>query len=72
MPDDASPAPLTTQLTDEYGDLLPPSLIGRTVEAARTPDAPADELAAARTARADVAAMADAVLRRPGALPPSA
>lgn len=35
MPDDAFPAPLTDQLTDEFGHLLPSSLIDRAVEAAQ-------------------------------------
>lgn len=71
MPEHASTR-LTEQLADEYGDLLPGSLIDRTVASARTAAEPPDELAVARTARADVAAMADAVLRRSGVLPGSA
>lgn len=71
MPKHAS-SRLTAQLAAEYGDLLPLSLIDRTVAAARAAAEPPDELAAARTARADVAAMAEAARRRSGVLPGSA
>ena len=47
------PAPLADQLTAEYGDVLPPTLITSTVAASD----------AEETARADVAALADAVVR---------
>jgi len=58
---------LTVQLTDEFGEAVPAALIARTVEAAsatprRTdPEGTAD--AVAGTARADVAALADAIRR---------
>ena len=51
---------LRDELTAEFGAVLPSSLIDRTVAAVRG----SDELSRARTARADVAALADAVLRR--------
>jgi hypothetical protein len=55
---------LTDDLTVEYGDTLPPALIARTVQAAAdAPDAGAGPGAVERTARADVAALAEAVRR---------
>ncbi len=56
---------LTADLTTEHGDVLSPELIASTVRAAAsTPDAARDESAVEQTARADVAALADAVRRR--------
>jgi hypothetical protein len=56
---------LTSDLTVEHGDVLSPELITSTVRAAAsTPDAVRDADAVERTARADVAALADAVRRR--------
>lgn len=52
-------APLTEQLHAEFGGLLPSSLIDRTVAAVTAPD----PTSLARTARTDLAALADAVVR---------
>jgi hypothetical protein len=57
---------LTAQLTDEFGYLLPASMIESTVQTAA--DVPAagtpDDVEIAATARADVQALAEAVRRR--------
>ena len=60
--------PLAEQLVEEFGHVVPPTLIRSTVVAA-TGSHPAedDDGAAARTARADVEALADAVARRTSA-----
>ena len=50
------------QLADEYADVLPPTIVTATVEAARQPDA----------AREDLDALADAVRRRASARPEGA
>jgi hypothetical protein len=58
---------LTAELTGEFGDLVPATLIESTVRAAgsSTPGAATpDDSDVARTARADVAALAEAVRRR--------
>jgi hypothetical protein len=57
---------LTAQLTDEFGYLLPASMIECTVRtAADVPGAaPADDVVIAATARTDVQALAEAVRRR--------
>ncbi len=59
---DAGDVPaLTSQLVAEYGDLLPPSLIASTVEAAASlPPAYPEEPDLRTRARDDVAALADA------------
>ena len=57
---------LTRELVDQYGDLLPPTLIDSTVQAAgltRRPDTDPEQ-----AAREDVAALADAALRHTNAL----
>jgi hypothetical protein len=59
--------PLTGQLTAEHGDVLPASVIATTVQTvAASPYAERDPLDAERLARADVAALADAVRRSAG------
>ena len=57
---------MTAQLTDEFCDLVPATLIQSAVQTASTgPDvAPADDTGVASTARADVEALAEAVRRR--------
>ncbi len=54
---------LTDDLTVEYGDTVPPTLIARTVRAAAGPDSLSDPAQVERTARADVRALAEAVRR---------
>lgn len=56
---------LTTELTAEYGDVVPPSLIASAVASAAGPARAAanSEQLASETARADVAALAEAVRR---------
>lgn len=61
----APSSPLAAHLAEEYGDLVPPSLIDRAVDAARAATVPGDA-AVADTARADVAAIAQAVVRGSG------
>ena len=57
---------LTNELTGEFGHLVPATLIESTVESAGgMPGTPApDDSTVASTARADVAALAEAVRRR--------
>ena len=56
---------LTAQLTDEFGYLLPASMIESTVRTAvDRPGAAADDVEVAATARRDVRALAEAVRRR--------
>ena len=57
---------LTDELTGEFGHLVPATLIVSTVEGAGgVPGTPApDDSTVASTARADVAALAEAVRRR--------
>ncbi len=56
---------LTDDLTVEHGDVLPTTLIASTVRAAAgSPDAVRDPASVEQTARADVAALADAVRRQ--------
>ena len=57
-------APLVEQLTDEFGHLLPADLIASTAAAAWRDVPTHDELAVRDAARADLAALAEAVLRR--------
>lgn len=68
-----SPLPdLTAELVQEYGDLLPPTLITQTVAAAAAapsepyPDEPVDAAVVEQTARHDVSALAEAVRRSTG------
>ena len=57
---------LTDDLTVEHGDVLPSALIASTVRAAAcSSDAVHDPASVEQTARADVAALADAVRRQP-------
>ena len=60
-----TPAPLAEQLVAEFGHVVPPTLIRSTVAAAT--GGRAGDSTAARTARADVEALADAVARRTSA-----
>jgi hypothetical protein len=57
---------LTAQLTDEFGDLVPASMIESTVRTVVDMSAAGtqDEVEAAATARTDVQALAEAVRRR--------
>lgn len=54
---------LTAELTDEYGDVVPPTLIASTVASAAVLPAAEDGDVPDATARADVAALAEAVRR---------
>ena len=54
---------LSAELVAQYGDLLPPTLIDSTVQAADLTRQPGGD--AEQAARQDVAALADAALRRP-------
>lgn len=58
-----SPAPLAEELTAEYGDVLPPTLITNTVTAVWDAVPSHDERVVQATARADVAGLAEAVVR---------
>jgi hypothetical protein len=56
---------LTARLTEQFAD-VPPSLVHTTVRAAQpAPGQTADPTAVERTARADVAALAEALRRSP-------
>ena len=59
----SSPAPLAEELAAEFGDVLPPTLIASTVTAAWEAVPTHDEQVVQATARADVAALAEAVVR---------
>ncbi len=67
MDDDVVAPQITTELIAEFGDVLPPTLITSTVEAAAT-CAPAypDEPDLRARAREDVSALAEATRRSPG------
>ena len=58
-----TPEPITAQLTSEFGDVLPTSLIESTVTSAWRGVTSHDEAVVTTTARADVEALADAVIR---------
>ena len=58
-----SPAPLAEELTAEYGDVLPPTLITNTVTAAWFAVPSHDDGLVRATACADVAGLAEAVVR---------
>ena len=62
MSTETTSAPLVQQLTDEYGEVLPPAMISATVASARRPEA----------AREDLEALAEAVRRRDSAQPEDA
>ena len=63
MPARLDLAALTGQLTAEHGDELPESLIRTAVDTVQAGPLARDPLDAERVARADVAALADAVRR---------
>ena len=58
-----TPDPIAERLTREFGDVLPSSLIESTVSTAWHAVPDHDETAVTMTARADISALADAVIR---------
>ena len=63
--DDAALTPIRDELAAEYGEVVPDSLLTSTVTAAWAAVPTHDDAQVRELARTDVAALAEAVLRRP-------